>query len=372
MQTFRFVIQQNIPNTLTYKVISPTRNNFEAVNIVSRDDIWGAVGADILQEKVEAQNREAEEKAKKKAKLAAEKAEEERLKKAKEEETQKAVEAARQEKEKQKEKQFEINEKSIAADNAVREELIAGYNKYREELATNVREGKITLEEANKELADTQKQLTAQYEQYIIEKGPIAPDDISVVVTETSYGHDSRQDGINRIPGKNDVVIKQRPVSDETPDVEMKEEYSNRIQRYVSPNNGVVTSVSEGQVTIKVTNPPEGFDGTYQVIDYHVVALPGIKEGSEVQAGQLLGYYALPWQEGNTPNPHTDRAVLVQTENGYTPINNVFQWNVESCKQIGVPVELKEIGEVEVPKLDPFYDSNGYYIDENGDIAIVK
>ena len=97
MQTFRFVIQQNIPNTLTYKVISPTRNNFEAVNIVSRDDIWDAVGADILQEKVEAQKREAEEKAKKEAELAAARAaEEERLRKAKEEETQKAAEAQRQ------------------------------------------------------------------------------------------------------------------------------------------------------------------------------------------------------------------------------------------------------------------------------------
>lgn len=65
--TFRFVVQQQIPNTHTYRVISPTRDNFAAVNIVSRDDVWQAIGADVLQEKVEAQRAAANEKARQEA-----------------------------------------------------------------------------------------------------------------------------------------------------------------------------------------------------------------------------------------------------------------------------------------------------------------
>ena len=119
MQTFRFVIQQNIPNTLTYKVISPTRNNFEAVNIVSRDDIWGAVGADILQEKVEAQNREAEEKAKKEAERAAARtAEEKRVKEAEEEEARRAAEEKQKLIDQQKEAERQAKEAEQQAQQA--------------------------------------------------------------------------------------------------------------------------------------------------------------------------------------------------------------------------------------------------------------
>lgn len=72
-KTFRFVVQQQIPNTHTYRVISPSRNNFAAVNIVNRDDVWKAVGADVLQEKVETQNRAAAQKAKQEAQAKADK-----------------------------------------------------------------------------------------------------------------------------------------------------------------------------------------------------------------------------------------------------------------------------------------------------------
>lgn len=45
----RFVVQQAISGTYTYRVISPTRNNFSAVNVFSREDMWAPITADAIQ-----------------------------------------------------------------------------------------------------------------------------------------------------------------------------------------------------------------------------------------------------------------------------------------------------------------------------------
>jgi hypothetical protein len=52
-QTLRFVVQQHIEGTHTYRVISPTRSNFSAVNIFTRDDLWAPITAKAMQENVE-------------------------------------------------------------------------------------------------------------------------------------------------------------------------------------------------------------------------------------------------------------------------------------------------------------------------------
>ncbi len=45
----RFVVQQQIAGTYTYKVIYPTRNNFAAVNIFDRETMWAPITAEQLQ-----------------------------------------------------------------------------------------------------------------------------------------------------------------------------------------------------------------------------------------------------------------------------------------------------------------------------------
>jgi len=45
------VIKQTIPNTYTYRVISPTRTNFTSFNTVTRDDLWLAAAPPVEREK---------------------------------------------------------------------------------------------------------------------------------------------------------------------------------------------------------------------------------------------------------------------------------------------------------------------------------
>lgn len=45
VNSITMVLQQGVPNTMTYRVISPTRNNFAAKSIISREDLWSHVGS---------------------------------------------------------------------------------------------------------------------------------------------------------------------------------------------------------------------------------------------------------------------------------------------------------------------------------------
>lgn len=86
----RFVVQQDISETFTYRVISPTRNNYAAVNIMSREDMWGAITSDELARKKEGKAQvEKEQKDRAAKEVTAANTEEENRKKA-EEQAQKA------------------------------------------------------------------------------------------------------------------------------------------------------------------------------------------------------------------------------------------------------------------------------------------
>ena len=342
MQTFRFVIQQNIPNTLTYKVISPTRNNFEAVNIVSRDDIWDAVGADILQEKVEAQNREAEEKAKKKAKLAAaKKAEEARLKKAQEEETQRAAEEKAKEgkakegderpyfgpggtgdgqdtTEAERKEQFSLlNQTSPTSP-----QLFPDPSKAAVDAMNKTNQGQqvpgftITpLETLNEQ---SRQQMLKQLEQEAT-RVPPTPDNVAIAITgakEThaeygSYGVDS-------------VVLQV---------VNGQIDPKRKTNQVISPVEGVIAETGLGKIRINVTRPPAGFEGQYVVALSHSQALSTMKEGTKIESGELIGFQVPTQISENFTAFHQDSKAFQWVDGKLVPIEKQEQFFVAGFQE---------------------------------------